>query len=71
MLDGTEYVVRFPNGKYFFGGYAMGDTDDLKRANKYSFNWQIEKDLYLQMYCSQYNLNYELVKVRVFYEIVE
>lgn len=71
MFDGTEYVVRFPNGKYFSGGYTMGDTDDLKQANKYTFDWQISRDLYLQLYCETNNLTYELVKVRMFYEVVD
>lgn len=71
MFDETEYVVRFRNGKYFFGGYAMGDTENLKQANKYPFDWQIAKDLHLQMYCESNNLTYEIVKVRKFYELVE
>lgn len=71
MLDDTQFVVVFPNGKYYGGQILESETDDLKYANKYSFNWQIAKDLYLQLYCSSNNLTYDLVKVRQYYEIVE
>lgn len=67
----TQFVVKFPNGKYYGGQILESETDDLLYANKYGFDWQIEKDLYLQLYCSSNNLTYELIKVRQRYEIVE
>jgi hypothetical protein len=72
MFDDIQYVVRFNNGKYF--GYGISSNPEiveLKYAQKYSFDWQIIKDHYLQMYISNKELNYEVLKVKAYFEIVE
>jgi hypothetical protein len=72
MFDEFQYVVKFPNGYYYNGIMSYPkETDDLKYANKYSFDWQPMRDKYLQMYCNEKDFSYELIKIKTVYEIIE
>lgn len=72
LFDGIQYVVKFENGKYYAGGFSSeSQTDSLERANKYTFDWQVVKDMYLSVFLNEYPMKYELIKVRTHYEIVK
>lgn len=72
MFDDIQYVVRFENGKYYRSGFSSdSETDELKYANKYTFEWQIIKDMYLSLYITEHNLSYKTIKVKTHYEIVD
>jgi hypothetical protein len=72
VLNDFLYVVKFPHGKYYSGLISTErETADLLYASKYGFDWQPLKDLYLQLYCNENNLMYELIKVKTTFEIVD
>ncbi|QRV11367.1 hypothetical protein JR311_20300 (plasmid) [Bacillus velezensis] len=72
MLDEISYVVRFDNGRYYsiysLSGYQ---TDDLKIAKKYTFDWEVPKDIFLMAYVANTRYSYELVKIKTLYQIVD
>jgi hypothetical protein len=72
VFDDIQYVVKFSNGKYYQGGYTSGDgTDELRYAQKYTFDWQPQKDLYLRVSVEENDLMYEVVKVKITYDIIK
>lgn len=73
MFD-YSYVVKFSNGNYYAGQlWSEKETNDLKHACMYVFDWSPMKDANLRFYCQENNLTYDLIKVKTIttYEIIE
>lgn len=72
MLNEISYVVRFNNGRYYSIYSSSGyQTDDLKNAKKYTFDWEVSKDIFLMAYIANTRYGYELVKIKTLYQIVD
>lgn len=66
--DGEYHIVKFNDGTYYKSGIYFSDkrtTNDIKEAQRYPFEWQIPKDIYLQQFLYNKNLKCEYVKVKV------
>lgn len=62
MFNGIHYAVQFENGEFFTGS---GSTKNIEKAFLYRLDWEIPKDLYLQMFLYGKSLNYKVVEVKV------
>lgn len=74
MLGEFKYVVMFSNGKYYAGeNFEDKETDDLKHAAKYVFDWSPMKDVWLRYYSDSKKITYKVIEIKTTttYEIVE
>lgn len=67
--DGEYYIVKFNDGSFYKGNGIVFScertTINLKEAQRYSWEWQIPKDIYLQQFLYGKDLICEYVKVKV------